>query len=107
MVSNSHQGPILTVANWSGEWPGLVGMLNLNGSMTKAGVRYDTLWSTDFKDEFFIAGLKRWLNVNLWRNDTSHAHSLQNFKLPDSAEATAREISESLQRDKGHPGNFR
>ena len=27
------EGPILTVANWSGEWPGLVGMLNLNGSL--------------------------------------------------------------------------
>jgi len=40
-------GPILTVANWSGEWPGLVGMLNLNGSLTKAGVRYETLWSRD------------------------------------------------------------
>ena len=33
----THQGPILTVANWSGQWPGLVGMLNLNGSLTKAG----------------------------------------------------------------------
>src|SRR5260370_23225197 len=41
----SHQGPILTVANWSGEWPGLVGMLNLNGSLTKAGVGYETPWS--------------------------------------------------------------
>ena len=30
----SHRGPILTVANWSGQWPGLVGMLNLNGSLT-------------------------------------------------------------------------
>jgi hypothetical protein len=28
----THRGPILTVANWSGQWPGLVGMLNLNGS---------------------------------------------------------------------------
>src|SRR5687768_17396598 len=35
----THRGPILTVANWSGTWPGLVGMLNLNGSLTKAGVR--------------------------------------------------------------------
>ena len=33
----THRGPILTVANWSGEWPGLVGMLNLNASLTKAG----------------------------------------------------------------------
>ena len=30
----SHRGPVLTVANWSGQWPGLVGMLNLNGSLT-------------------------------------------------------------------------
>ena len=30
----THRGPILTVANWSGQWPGLVGMLNLNGSLT-------------------------------------------------------------------------
>ncbi len=28
----THRGPILTAANWSGEWPGLVGMLNLNAS---------------------------------------------------------------------------
>ena len=34
----THRGPVLTVANWSGEWPGLVGMLNLNASLTKAGV---------------------------------------------------------------------
>ena len=33
----SHKGPILTVANWSGQWPGLVGLLNLNGSLVKAG----------------------------------------------------------------------
>jgi hypothetical protein len=44
----SHRGPILTVANWSGTWPGLVGMLNLNGSLTKAGVDYSTLWAEDF-----------------------------------------------------------
>ena len=56
-----HKGPILTVANWSGQWPGLVGMLNLNGSLTKAGVAYSTLWSTDFTDDYFNAGLKTWL----------------------------------------------
>ena len=32
-----HRGPILTVANWSGTWPGLVGMLNINASLTKMG----------------------------------------------------------------------
>src|SRR5579871_2441745 len=53
----SHKGPILTVANWSGCWPGLVGMLNLNGSLTKAGVKYSTLWSEDFTDAKFCKQL--------------------------------------------------
>lgn len=44
----SHEGPILTVANWSGTWPGLVGMLNLNASLTKAGKKYSSLWGEDF-----------------------------------------------------------
>ena len=38
----THEAPILTIANWSGQWPGLVGMLNLNGSLTKANVLYST-----------------------------------------------------------------
>ena len=54
----THRGPILTVANWSGTWPGLVGMLNLNGSMTKAGIRYSSLWSEDFSDDAFQSGLR-------------------------------------------------
>ena len=51
----THRGPICTVANWSGEWPGLVGMLNLNGSLTKAGREYSTLWAEDFSDPGFRA----------------------------------------------------
>jgi hypothetical protein len=52
------EGPILTVANWSGEWPGLVGMLNLNGSLTKANKPYSTLWSEEFSDDFFMKGAR-------------------------------------------------
>ncbi|MBN2471019.1 MAG: fucose isomerase, partial [Anaerolineae bacterium] len=57
----AHKGPILTVANWSGQWPGLVGMLNLNGSLTKAGVNYSTIWSVDFTDDFFLNGIRQWI----------------------------------------------
>ena len=57
--SRTHQGPILTLANWSGTWPGLVGMLNLNGSLTKAGVKYSTLWADDFADPAFSKRLAR------------------------------------------------
>ena len=57
----THRGPILTVANWSGQWPGLVGLLNLNGSLVKAGVPFNTLWSEDFTDEYFRTRLQEWI----------------------------------------------
>src|ERR1700712_349067 len=65
----THKGPILTVANWSGQWPGLVGMLNLNGSLTKARVIYSTLWSEDFTDAFFLKGLRSWLKTGKVKHD--------------------------------------
>ena len=68
-----HKGPILTVANWSGTWPGLVGMLNLNGSMAKAGIKYATLWSEDFEnDAAFLKNLGRWMKKGKVSHDTSH-----------------------------------
>jgi hypothetical protein len=102
----SHQGPILTVANWSGEWPGLVGLLNLNGSLTKAGVPYDTLWSADFRDDFFLRGLERWLNGEPIGHSTCHVHPLRDFRLPEEAESRARDVVEELRRDKAILGVF-
>src|SRR5215470_11928746 len=81
----SHRGPILTVANWSGQWPGLVGMLNLNASLTKDGVRYGTLWSEDFTDEYFLSGLRVWLAGYPVLHETSHVHGLGEFALPADA----------------------
>lgn len=71
----THQAPILTVANWSGRWPGLVGMLNLNGSLTKANVPYSTLWSETFNDAFFLKGLDEWLQTGRITHDLSHVRS--------------------------------
>lgn len=74
----SHRGPILTVANWSGTWPGLVGMLNLNGSLLKAGVKFSTLWSEDFTDLKFTQGLRSWLKSGIVRHPTPHVRKLRN-----------------------------
>jgi hypothetical protein len=68
----THRGPILTVANWSGQWPGLVGMLNLNGSLTRAGAKYSTLWSQDFTDDYFRAHLRQWLGKGACTHKTDH-----------------------------------
>ncbi len=102
----THQGPILTVANWSGQWPGLVGMLNLNASMTKAGIPYSTLWSENFDDAFFLDGLKRWLAGEKLVHDTSHAKPLGAFKLPKAAEEMGAAMARELHRDKSIMGIF-
>jgi hypothetical protein len=102
----THKGPILTVANWSGEWPGLVGMLNLNASLTKAGVKYDTLWSVDFTDRFFTDGLRRWLDGKKVKQDLSHVHPLSGFDLPAKAEKIGAKLAATLRRDKAIMGIF-
>lgn len=102
----THRGPILTVANWSGEWPGLVGMLNLNGSLTKAGVTYSTLWSENFDDEFFLQGLRTWLSGQPVRHDSSHVRPLADCRLPEQAEQIGRDFAAKLRRDKAILGVF-
>lgn len=102
----THEGPILTVANWSGTWPGLVGMLNLNGSLTKAGVTYSTLWSEDFEDEFFLKGLRSWLRKGVVKHDTSHVVSFKKAEVPESARKIGQNFAQRLQEEKAIMGVF-
>ncbi len=102
----SHRGPILTVANWSGTWPGLVGMLNLNGSLTKAGVTYSTLWSEDFTDDYFLKGLQSWLTTGVVKHRTTHVKPLAQTSVPPKARAVAKKIAADLRRRKSIMGVF-
>ncbi|MBI2925931.1 MAG: fucose isomerase [Verrucomicrobia bacterium] len=102
----THRGPILTVANWSGTWPGLVGMLNLNGSLTKMGVRYSTLWSEDFADGFFKNGLRQWLSEGVVTHDQSHVRDLALLKLPLADEQLGRRVARELRQQKAIMGVF-
>jgi hypothetical protein len=102
----THEGPILTVANWSGTWPGLVGMLNLNGSLTKAGVAYSTLWSEDFTDGFFRKGLRSWLKRGKVPHDLSHVVSYRKAGVPRGAERLGVKFAERFRREKAIMGVF-
>src|SRR5437899_1724104 len=101
---STHYGPILTVANWSGTWPGLVGMLNLNASLTKAGVPYSSLWSEDFTDNYFKNGLRRWLAEGVVIHDQSRVRPLSACKLPEEADRMGVELAAALQRNKAIMG---
>ncbi len=102
----THKGPILTVANWSGQWPGLVGLLNLNGSLTKAGVKYSSLWSETFTDAAFINKLKTWLETGTVTHDTSHAKPLDLSRCDPKALSVGKQVATTLRRDKAILGVF-
>ena len=102
----SHTGPILNVANWSGTWPGLVGMLNLNGSLTKAGVKYSTLWSENFDDALFLGGLETWLKGGAVKHKTTHVKALEKATVPPKAKTLAKKLADELRVKKSIMGVF-
>jgi hypothetical protein len=102
----AHRGPILTVANWSGTWPGLVGMLNLNGSLTKAGVKYSTIWSEDFTDDFFREYLMRWLKDGYARHKTTHVTKWKNVQVGSKERKLGEALADELTHQKAIMGVF-
>jgi len=102
----SHRGPILTVANWSGTWPGLVGMLNLNGSMTKAGVKFSSLWAEDFTDKTFRKNLKKWLEKGSLRHPIKHVTPLENVRVPGPERRLGEALAQQLAQEKAIMGVF-
>lgn len=91
-----HRGPILTMANWSGQWPGLVGMLNVNASLTKMGRAYSSIWSQDMTDAFADDAITEWLESGTIEHDTSHVHDLVPSTLPADASEIGRRLAGEL-----------
>jgi hypothetical protein len=101
----SHRGPILVVANWSGQFPGLVGLLNLTGSLTKAGVAYSALWSVDFTDEWARECLRTWLETGSLSHDIGHVHDLGDLPAGPEVEL-GRALAAQLRAEKAIIGVF-
>lgn len=100
----AHRGPILTIANWSGQWPGLVGLLNLNGCLIKAGVGFSTLWAEDFSDEEVHDKLRQWLKTGKIIYDLSHCHP---YRAGDTrSEKLGRDLATAFREQRAILGIF-
>ncbi len=102
----THQGPILVVANWAGDFPGLVGLLNLTASLTKAGVKYSALWSKDFTDQWAIDKLKAWLGTGEIVHDVSHVRDLPTLPQSSPEVVLGIALARQLKSDKAIIGVF-
>ncbi len=101
-----HRGPILTVGNWSGTYPGLVGLLNLNACLTKMGIAYSTIWSKDFTDQFFLSGITQWLNEGKIVHRIDHVRDLNSSLLPKPELDLGRSLAQQLRSEKAIFGVF-
>ncbi len=67
---------LLTLANYSGTWPGLVGMSNDNASLVKRGLKlgedFSTTWSENFDSREFRGRMESWLTAGKIKLDASH-----------------------------------
>src|SRR5690606_20804759 len=79
---------------------------NLNGSLTKAGVRYSTLWSENFGGDEFRKQLSRWLEKGKLKHKTDHVTPLSDVKLPSKERKLGAALAEQLQREKAIMGVF-
>ncbi len=103
-----HKGAILTVANYSGTWPGLVGMSNLNASLLKHGRDFATLWSEEFNDELFNQRLDEFLVTGNITYSTDHIHQftdhedefVENDIWIDDTLTIGNAFAEQLQHDR-------
>jgi hypothetical protein len=81
-------------------------MLNLNGSLTKMGVNYSSIWSEDFTDEFFLKAIREWIKTGEITHDASHVRDLKKKKLPKDERALGEALAAQLQQDKAIMGIF-
>jgi hypothetical protein len=100
------RGPVLTAANWEGQWPGLVGMLNLNGCLSKMGIPYSTIWSQDFQDSFFVDGIRQWISSGTILHDARHVRSFDPATLAAPDLNLAQALADDLLQKKAIMGVF-
>lgn len=81
--------PLLLASNFSGRWPGLVGLLNTGACLTSLNRKHSRIWTTasDWTtDERFMAQLDEWCSSGSIRHDESGI----SYGAPVSREAVAR-----------------
>src|SRR5258708_36029231 len=74
--------------------------------MTKMGVKYSTIWSVDFTDEFFLKGIRQWIKDGKITLDTSHVRDLDVKKLTEPEVELGKALAKQLQHEKAVIGIF-
>jgi len=91
--------PLLLASNFSGTWPGLVGMLNTGACLASLGRRFSRAWTSadDWcRDEVFMARLAEWCETGTIRYPEDELHSVT--AVSPAAARHAAAVAQSIRR---------
>ncbi len=93
------ENPLLLASNFSGQWPGLVGLLNTGACLESLGRRFSRVWTDGpdwTADATFMARLEEWCDTG----EIVYGEEGIVYGAPVSAVATAlaRQVDEEFQR---------
>src|SRR6478735_9718474 len=89
--------PLLLASNFSGRWPGLVGLLNTGASLESLGRPFSRAWTDapDFSsDETFMAQLDEWCTTGAIRYGTQEIR--YHAPISPAASALALEVAREI-----------
>jgi len=97
----THQGPILLLANFDGTWPGLVALLNHAGTLDRLCVKHSRIWSEKFADDpTFMKRLATWRQTGEIKYDMSHLAPGDKLRLSSEAQRFGEELATDIRRHK-------
>lgn len=99
-----HVGPILLAANWSGTWPGLVGMLQQRATCTSFGIKTASTWLKSYAGQSGKIAINKWLSGTL-TPDVSHLRHYDDRWRP-SLRLHGERLASKLLRDGASFGVF-
>jgi len=70
------------------------------------GVEYSTLWSEDFMDDFFLEGLRQWLESGRVVHNRDHVRELNPVRLPAAEKELGQTLADQLRMEKAIMGIF-
>lgn len=94
--------PLLLASNFSGQWPGLVGLLNTGACLETVGRAHSRIWTSqqDFtSDAAFMARLDEWCSTGQVR----YSESALSSHAPVSTDAAARAGRVASEIQRRHP----
>jgi hypothetical protein len=83
-----------------------VGLLNLNACLVKKDVKFSTIWSEKFSDDYFVHGIRQWVERGEITHDASHVRDLDLSLLGSSARQLGRHLASDLRTRKAILGVF-